>query len=116
MTDRGSLAMRRLQSLLLIAVICLTGCNGVVFFSAGFHPTNTLVTVSGLVSVVQITTIISAGGTTTLVTIVTFVQTGTASSINFCGNVGSQFVVNTFTTVDFTQGQPCATVVAISTG
>ena len=108
--------MRSLQSLLLIAVICLTGCNGVVFFSAGFHPTNTLVTVSGLVSVVQITTIISAGGTTTLVTIVTFVQTGTASSINFCGNVGSQFVVNTFTTVDFTQGQPCATVVAISTG
>lgn len=108
--------MRSLQALLLIGAMWLTGCNGVVFFSAGFHPTNTLVTVSGLVSVIQITTIVSAGGTTTLVTIVTFLQTGIASSINFCGNVGSQFVVNTFTTADFTQGQTCATVIAISTG
>ena len=108
--------MRSLQSLLLIAAICLTACNGVVFFSAGFHPTNALVTVSGVVSVIHITTIISAGGTTTLVTVVTFLQTGTASTINFCGDVGNQFVVNTFTTVDFTQGQSCATVVAISTG
>jgi hypothetical protein len=108
--------MRSLQSLLLIAVTCLTGCNGVVFFSGGFHPTNTLVTVSGVVSVVQITTIVGAGRTTTLVTVVTFLQTGTASTINFCGNIGSQFFLNTFTTVDFTQGQPCATVVAISTG
>jgi hypothetical protein len=108
--------MRSLQSLLLIAVICLTGCNGVVFFSAGFHPTNTLVTVSGLVSVVQITTITSATGTTTLVTVVTFLQIATASTINFCGNIGSQFVLDTFTTVDFTQGQPCGTIVTISTG
>src|SRR5690348_2713825 len=108
--------MRSLQSLLLICAICLTACNGVVFFSAGFHPTNTLVTVSGFVSVVQITTIVGASGTTTLVTVVTFLQTGTASTINFCGNIGSQFVLNTFTTVDFTQGQPCATIVAISTG
>jgi len=108
--------MRRLQSLLLIAVICLTDCNGVVFFRAGFHHTNALVTVSGLVSVVQITTIVSAGGTTTLVTVVTFLQTGTASTVNFCGNIGNQFILNTFTTVNFAQGQPCATIVAISTG
>lgn len=108
--------MRSLQSLPLIAVICLTSCNGVVFFSAGFHPTNTLVTVSGVVSVIQITTIISAGGTTTLVTVVTFIQTGIASTIDFCGNFGNQFALNTFTTVDFTQGQPCGTIVAISTG
>ncbi|HET7208731.1 MAG TPA: hypothetical protein VFI95_19290, partial [Terriglobales bacterium] len=84
--------MRSLQSLLLIGAIGLTACNGVVFFSSGFHPTNTLVTVSGFVSVVQITTIVSASGTTTLVTVVTFLQTGTASTINFCGNFGNQFV------------------------
>jgi hypothetical protein len=108
--------MRSLQSLLLIGAICLTACNGVVFFSAGFHPTNTLVTVSGFVSVIQITTIVSSGGTTTLVTMVTFLHFGTASTINFCGNLGNQFILNTFTTVDFTQGQPCATIVAISTG
>jgi hypothetical protein len=109
--------MRRLQTLLLIAAMWLTGCEGVVFFGTGFfHPPNTLVTVSGFVSVVQITTIITAGGTTTLVTIVTFLQFGRASTINFCGNLGNQFALNTFATVDFTQGQPCATIVAISTG
>jgi hypothetical protein len=109
--------MRSLQSLLLIFAMLLTGCNGVVFFGSGFfHPSNTLVTVSGFVSVIQITTIITAGSTTTLVTIVTFLQFGRASTINFCGNLGNQFVVNAFTTVDFTQGQNCAAVVAISTG
>ena len=108
--------MRSLQRLLLIGAISLTGCNGVVFFSAGFHPTNTLVTVSGLVSVIQITTIRSTGGTTTFVTVVTFLQSGTGSTIDFCGNVGDQFVVNTFTTVDFTQGPSCGTIIAVSTG
>ena len=107
--------MRSLQSLLLIVTIGLTGCSGVFFFSAGLHPTNLLVTVSGFVSVVQITTITTAGGTTTLVTVVTFLQTGTESTINFCGNVMNQFVLDTFTSVNFTQGQPCATIVAIST-
>lgn len=107
--------MRSLQILLLIATV-LMGCSGVVFFSADFHPTNTLVTVSGIVSVIQITTIVNGGGSTTLVTVVTFTQTGTASTINFCGNVGNQFVLDTFTTVNFTQGQPCATIFAISTG
>jgi hypothetical protein len=94
--------MRSLQILLLIAAIGLTGCNGVVFFSAGFYPTNTLVTVSGIVSVIQITTIANTGGTATLVTVVTFLQTGTASTIKFCGNIGSQFVLDTFATVNFT--------------
>lgn len=108
--------MRSLQGLLLIGAICLTGCNGVVFFSSGFHPTNGLVTVSGVVSVLQITTITTAGRTTTLVTVVTFLQTGTASTINSCGNFGNQFVLNTFTSVDFTQGQSCGTIIAISTG
>ena len=108
--------MRSLQTLSLIGAMLLTGCNGVVFFSTSFHPTNTLVTVSGFVSIIQITTITSSGGTTTFVTLVTFLQSGTASTIHFCGNVGNQFVVNTFTTVDFTQGPSCGTIIAISTG
>jgi hypothetical protein len=108
--------MRSLQTLLLIAVVWLTGCNGVVFFGGAIHPSNTIFTVNGFVSVVQITTIITAGSTTILVTIVTFLQFGSASTINFCGNLGNQFTVNAFTTVDFTQGQNCATMFAISTG
>ena len=109
--------MRSLQSLLLIAAMWLTGCHGVIFFGTGFfHPSNTIFSVNGFVSVIQITTIITAGSTTTLVTIVTFLQFGRASTINFCGNIRNQFVLNAFTTVDFTQGQNCATIVAISTG
>lgn len=108
--------MRSLQSLLLIAATWLTGCNGVVIFGTGFSPSNTLGTVSGFVSVIQVTTISTSLDTTTLVTVVTFLQSGTGSTINFCGNVGNQFVVNTFTTVDFTQGLGCATIIAIWTG
>ena len=47
--------MRSLQSLLLICPLSLAGCNGVIAISTGFHPSNTLVTVSGFISVIQIT-------------------------------------------------------------
>jgi hypothetical protein len=60
--------------------------------------------------------ITSGNGTTIFVTIVTFLQSGPASTINFCGNVANQFFVSTFMTVNFTSGQSCATIVAISTG
>lgn len=108
--------MRSLQVLLLIGTMWLTGCDGVVIFWA--VPSTTPVTVSGFVSIVQITTI-GTGQTTTFVTAVTFLpfaQSGTASTISFCGNVGNQFVLNAFTTVSFTRGPGCATIIAISTG
>ncbi len=109
--------MRSLQILLLIGAISLTGCDGVVIFGA--IPSTTPVTVSGFVSIIQVTTIGSGGATTTFVTAVTFLpfaQSGTASTVSFCGNVGSQFVLNAFTTVSFTRGPGCATIIAISTG
>jgi hypothetical protein len=109
--------MRSLQSLLLIGALLLTGCDGVVIFGA--IPSTTPVTVSGFVSIVQVTTIGSGGATTIFVTAVTFLpfaQSGTASTVSFCGNVGNQFVLNTFTTVSFTRGPGCATIIAISTG
>ena len=108
--------MRSLQTVLLIGAMWLTGCSGLIFFSGTRPPSNTLATISGIVSVVQITTIIAPSGTATLITVVTFLQFGTGTSINFCGNTGTQFVVNSFTTVNFTQGPNCATIVAISTG
>jgi hypothetical protein len=108
--------MRRLQAVLLIGAMWLTGCSGLIFFSGAIPPSSTFVTISGIVSVVQITTIITPSGTTTLITVVTFLQFGTGATINFCGNMGSQFVVNSLTTVNFTQGPNCATIVAISTG
>ena len=92
----------------------LVGCDGVAFF-ATFQPYGSTVTVSGVVSIVQITTIQGSTGVTT-VTVVTFVQPGTAFTVNFCGNLGGQFPVSTFTTVTFTQGPACGSVVTILVG
>lgn len=97
-----------------LALVGSVGCNGVAVF-ATFQPYGSTLTVSGVVSIVQITTIQGSTGVTT-VTVVTFVQPGTASTINFCGNLGSQFPVNTFTTVTFTQGPACGSVVTILVG
>lgn len=108
--------MRSLQILLLIGAISLTGCEGVVIFGA--VPSTTPLTVSGFVSIIQVTTIGSGGTTTTFVTAVTFLafaQAATASTVSFCGDVGNQFVLNTFTTVTFSRGPACATIIAIST-
>ncbi len=108
--------MRSLQSVVLAATMCLTGCGGGVVIGAAIDPYHAPVTVCGVISIVQVTTITSSGGPASFVTVVTFLQTGTASTVNFCGNVGDQFVMNTFTTVNFTQGQTCGTIVAVSTG
>lgn len=97
-----------------LLIVGLVGCNGVAIF-ATFQPYGTTVTVSGVVSIVQITTIQGSAGITTI-TVVTFVQPGTASTINFCGNLGNQFPVNTFATVTFTQSQGCGNVVTVLLG
>lgn len=109
--------MRSLRMLLLIGAISLSGCSGVVIFGA--IPSNTPLTVSGFVSIVQVTTIGSSSTVTTVVTAVTFLpfaQSGTASTVSFCGNVGNQFLLNTFTTVQFSQGPSCATIISMSAG
>ena len=61
-------SMKPLFALLLIPLL---GCNGIVSFQTGFL-SNGFQTVSGVVSIVQITTIFANDGTKTIVTIVTF--------------------------------------------
>jgi hypothetical protein len=69
------------------------------------------VTLTGLVSIVQVTT--AHNGLVTLVTfILQFPQNGMTEMLPFCGNVAGQFPVNGMMTVSFTQGQTCATVVS----
>lgn len=97
-----------------LLIVGLVGCSGVAVF-ATFQPYGSTVTISGIVSIVQITSIQGSTGITT-VTVVTFVQPGTASTINFCGNLGNQFPVNTFATVTFTQSQGCGNVVTVLLG
>jgi hypothetical protein len=70
------------------------------------------VSLSGFVSIIQLT----SAGTGSPITMVTFLlpgpQTGLAETIAFCGNVGNQFALNGFMNVSFTQGESCASVIA----
>jgi hypothetical protein len=102
--------MRRLLAVLLI---WLVGCGGVVFQGA-LGPADTILTTSGIVSVVQLSTVIN-NGTFISVTVVTFLLSGTATTQTFCGNFVSQFPVNTIVTVNFSPGTPCSTVQLIVT-
>ncbi len=74
-----------------------------------------LVSLSGIVSIVQVT----SSTNNSLVTTVTFLlpppQNGLAETIGFCGNVGNQFAMNGFMTVTFTQVLGCANIVAVRT-
>ena len=101
--------MKPLFALLLIPLL---GCNGIVSFQTGFL-SNGFQTVSGVVSIVQITTIFANDGTKTIVTIVTFLAP--TSTITFCGSLIDRFVMNSFTTVRFTPGLPCASLISVFT-
>ena len=68
--------------LFVLFVVCLitlcAGC-GNVFLSASSQPNFS--TTSGVVSIVQLSTVIGANGTTVEVTFVTFLQGGTRSTV-----------------------------------
>ena len=92
---------------LALLLICLTGCSGFVFQGVP-ATTSSLATFSGLVSIVQLSSV-NNNGTFISVTVVTFLQSGTSSTFTFCGNFVSQFPVNTMVRVNFNPGNPCAT-------
>jgi hypothetical protein len=82
------------------------GCSTVVSVT----PTP-FVSVTGVVSIVQLTA--SGNSPVTLVTFLLLApQNGLAETLPFCGNVASQFVVNSLMTVSFSQGQACSTLAA----
>lgn len=71
------------------------------------------VTITGFVSIVQVTT--ANNGLVTMVTLILqSPQTGLTETLPFCGNVAGQFPVNGLMTVSFTQGQTCSNVVSAS--
>ena len=104
--------MKRLLSVLL--VVCLitlcAGC-GNVFFSASSQPGFS--TTSGLVSIVQLSSVIGTNGTAVEVTFVTFLQEGTSSTIAFCGDQGSRFPMNQTVRTDFIPGQSCSSILVV---
>ena len=99
--------MRRILAVLLI---CLLGCGG-CSFRATFRSGSAVFSVTGFVSIVELTTL---PGTTVPVTIVTFLPDLTpATTVIFCGNLTQQIFLDDFTTVNFIQGSSCATALVI---
>src|SRR5437868_14631096 len=104
--------MKRLLSFLLpiCLITTLTGC-GNIFVRGALPPAFS--TVSGAVSVVQLSAIVGENGTTVQVTFVTFLQDGTSSTIGFCGDKRSEFPMQQTLRAEFRPGSPCASIVTI---
>jgi hypothetical protein len=88
----------------------ITAC-GNVFFRGALPGAPS--SISGAVSVVQLSAIIADNGTTVQVTFVTFLQAGTSSTIGFCGDERSRFPLEQTVRAEFNPGQTCASVVTI---
>ena len=99
---------RLLSALLIVSLLLLCSSCGNVFVGGAIN----FSTISGCVSIVQLTTVID-GSASVLVTFVTFLQQGTSTTIGFCGNQTSQFPLNQMVTTHFNPGQPCATIIVV---
>ena len=99
-----------LSFLLLFLILTLPGCGNI--FIRGALPAGAS-TVSGSVSVVQLSAVIGANGTSVQVTFVTFLQSGATSMVGFCGDQRSRFPMQQTVRADFNPGLPCASIVTI---
>jgi hypothetical protein len=89
----------------------LIGCGNVFFVGGAINPGSS--SVSGLVTVVQVSAVIGDSGTTVQVTFVTFLQNGTSSTIGFCGDDRDRFPMQQSVQANFTPGQTCASILKI---
>jgi hypothetical protein len=107
--------LKRLFFLTLAAchVMILAGC-GNVFISGALPGTLAPSSVSGAISVVQLSAVIGENGTTIQVTFVTFLQGATSSTIGFCGDRRDQFPMQQTVRAEFKPGQSCASIVTIA--
>ena len=93
-----------------VTLVLTTSC-GAFFIGGAITPTMT--TVQGTISTVQLTTVVNGTGGTVQTTVVTFLRAGTATTIAFCNDQTNQFVLNQIVSVNFTVGQPCATLLVV---
>lgn len=104
--------MKRLFYLSLVACLTttFTACGNV--FVRGALPGG-ISTISGSVSVVQLSATVGENGTTVQITFVTLLQGGTSSTIGFCGDQRSQFPMQQTVRAEFSPGRTCASIVTI---
>ena len=100
--------MRRAVILLALA---LAGCGGFTFQSNPL-PANAI-TVTGLVSIVQLTVVNDGNGTLVNVTVVTLQQSGGAQTLTFCGTQSSQFPMNQNLRDSFVPANTCANLIVV---
>ena len=96
---------------LLFLLVVLIGCGGVTF-QANSSPGNA-VTVSGLVTFVQLTAILDGSGTLVNVTVVTLQQTGVPQTFTFCGSQSSRFPLNQNVRVSFVPAASCGNIILV---
>jgi hypothetical protein len=90
----------------LLALILLTPACGNVFVRGSWNGGTQ--TVSGVVSVVQWTVVVSGNNVSTQVTVVTLTNNFGSSTISFCCDQRTQFPLNEFAQATFLPGQPCS--------
>lgn len=70
-------------------------------------------TISGTVSTMQLSSIRDITGETIILTAVTFMNSGTATTINFCGDQQDKFPVDHDVQADFSTGVYCSRLLAV---
>ena len=105
-----------MKTMLLVPLLVLFGCSGGMVItnprsSVVSPPGNATLSVSGFVNSVQLNS--GASVSTTVTFLPQTPQADGLTTTTFCGDVVNGFVLNTFTTVNFTQGQGCAMIVSI---
>jgi hypothetical protein len=101
--------VNRLLVVLVVACLLTTVSCGDIFVRGAINPGTQ--SVAGTVSIVQF----SAGsGTGVSVTIITLTGNSTANTLNFCGDQRTLFPVDKQVQINFTPGQPCATVLTVT--
>ena len=95
---------------MICSIATLTGC-GNIFVRGAINPSSS--SVSGTVSIVQLSAVIGDGGSTVQVTFVTFLHDGGSSTIGFCGDERDRFAMQQNVRANFTPGQPCASLITI---
>ena len=105
--------MKLSLALLLAAcmVVTLPGCGSIFFVGGALNPGTS--SISGLVSVVQVSAVIGDSGTTVQVTFVTFQRDGIPSTIGFCGDERDRLPMQQVVRVSFNPGQTCASLVTV---
>jgi len=98
-------------ALLLLTCILFEGC-GAYFVGFVSNPGGSQ-TISGIVNMVQLKSFQNISGETVICTQVTFVNSDTATTINFCGDQQSQFPQGRHVRADFNSGVSCSILVAV---